>query len=125
MKEEDQVHLTNIANYINEIRSYVQGMDYQQFADEEGVRVTVMQNLQHIGQASSLLSDEYTSQFTAVDIQVLNTLKSAKFNDGLEIDYRPVWSIIQNDLPVFRDTILTNTERMDIPDDDDLSETTA
>ena len=125
MKEEDQVHLTHIANYINEIESYVQGMDYQQFADEEEVRVTVMENLQHIGQAASLLSDEYTSQFTAVDIQVLETLKSAKFNDSLEIDYRPVWSIIQNDLPVFRDLILTDTERMDIPDDDDLSETTA
>lgn len=125
MKEEDQVHLTNIANYVNEIESYVQGMDYRQFADEESVRVTVMQNLQHIGQAASLLSDEYTSEFTAVDIQVLNTLKSAKFNDGLEIDYRGVWGIIKNDLPIFRDTILTNTERMDVPEDDDLSETTA
>ena len=124
MKEEDQVHLTNIANYVNEIDSYVQGMDYQQFVDEEEVRITVMENLQHIGQASSLLSEEYTSNFTAVDIQVLDTLKSAKFNDGLEIDFHGVWSIIKNDLPIFRDTILTDTERMDIPDDDDLSETT-
>ena len=124
MKEEDQVHLTNIANYINEIESYVQGMDYRQFADEEEVRITVMENLQHIGQAASLLSDEYTNQFTAVDIQVLETLKNAKFNDSLEIDYRPVWSIIQNDLPVFRDLILTDTEQMDIPEDDDLSDTT-
>ena len=86
-------------------------MDYQQFVNEEEVRITVMENLQHIGQASSLLSEEYTSNFTAVDIQVLNTLKSAKFNDGLEIDFHGVWSIIKNDLPVFRDTILTDTER--------------
>ena len=125
MKEEDQVHLTNIANYVNEIESYVQGMDYQQFVDEEEVRITVMENLQHIGQAASLLSEEYTSEFTAIDMQVLDTLKSAKFNDSLEMDYHGVWGIITNDLPVFRDTILTDSERMDIPDDDDLSETTA
>lgn len=125
MKEEDQVHLTNIANYVNEIESYVQGMNYQQFVDEEEVRITVMENLQHIGQAASLLSEEYTSEFTAIDMQVLETLKSAKFNDGLEIDFHGVWAIITNDLPIFRDTILTDTERMDIPEDDDLSETTA
>lgn len=124
MKEEDQVHLTNIANYINEIESYTQGMDYQQFADEEEVRVTVMENLQHIGQATALLSDEYMEQFTAVDLQVLEAFKGAKFSDALEIDYRPTWNIIQNDLPLFRDMVLTDSERMDIPDEDDLSDDT-
>ena len=119
------MHLTNIANYINEIESYVTGMDYQQFTDEEEVRITVMENIQHIGQAASLLSEEYTSQFTAIDMQVLNTLKSAKFDDSLEMDYHGVWGIIQNDLPVFRDTIVADAEQMDIPDDDDLGETTA
>ncbi len=125
MKEEDQIHLTNIANYINEIESYVQGMDYQRFVDEEQTRVTVMQNLQHIGQAAALLSDEYTEQFTAVDIGVLEAFKGAKFSDGLEIDFHPTWNIIQNDLPLFKDLVLTNSEKMDIPDGDDLSETTA
>ncbi len=123
MKEEDQVHLTNIANYINEIEAYVAGMDYQQFADEEEVRITVMENLQHIGQATALLSDEYLEQYTAVDIQVLEVFKGAKFSDGLEIDFRPTWSIIQNDLPLFRDKILTDTERMDVPKGDDISDT--
>ena len=125
MNEEDQVHLTNIANYINEIEAYTQGMDYQQFVDEEETRVTVMENLQHIGQATALLSDEYTERFTAVDIRVLEAFKGAKFSDGLEIDYHPTWSIIQNDLPVFKDLVLSDSEQMDIPDDDDLSDTTA
>ena len=122
MKEEDQVHLANIANYINEVESYTQGMDYQQFADEEQTRIMVMENLQHIGQATALLSDEYTERFTAVDIRVLEAFKGAKFSDALEIDYRPTWSIIQNDLPVFKELILTNSERMDIPADDDLND---
>ena len=98
-------------------------MDYQDFVDEEEVRITVMENLQHIGQAVDLLSDEYMEQYTAVDMQVLEAFKGAKYSDGLEIDFHPTWSIIQNDLPMFRDIILTDTERMDIPDDDDLSDT--
>ena len=122
MKEEDQIHLTNIANYINEIEGYAQGMDYQQFVDEEVERVTIMENLQHIGQAAALLSPEFMERFTAVDLRTLEAFKGAKFSDSLEIDYRGTWSIIQNDLPLFRDLILTESEQMDIPDEDDLSD---
>lgn len=122
MNEEDQYHLNNIANYISEIESYVQGMEYQDFQEEEEVRVTVMENLQHIGQASSLLSEDFSSQFTDIDYHVLDTFKAAKFDNSLEHAGPQIWSIITNDLPQFRDLIMTETERADIPDDDDLME---
>ncbi len=122
MNEQDQYHINNIANYIGEIESYVQGMDYPDFEQEEEVRVTVMENLQHIGQAATLLSDEFTSQFTDVDYHVLDAFKAAKFNNTLEKGYQPIWTIIKNDLPQFRDLIMTESERMDIPEDDDLME---
>ena len=120
MTEEDQYHLNNIANYISEIESYVQGMEYPDFEDEEEVRITVMENLQHIGQAATLLSDDFTSQFTDVDYHVLDSFKAAKFNESLEIGHQQIWNIIQNDLPQFRDLIMTETERADLPEDDDL-----
>lgn len=122
MNEEDQYHLNNIANYISEIESYVQGMDYHDFEEEEEVRVTVMQNLQHIGQAASLLSDDFSSQFTDIDYHVLDTFKAAKFDNSLEHGYQQIWAVITNDLPQFRDLIMTESERADIPDDDDLIE---
>jgi uncharacterized protein with HEPN domain len=120
MTEEDQYHLNNIANYISEIESYVQGMEYPDFEEEEEVRVTVMENLQHIGQAASLLSDDFSSQFTDVDYHVLDTFKSAKFNNAWEQGYQQIWGVITNDLPQFRDLIMTESERADIPKDDDL-----
>jgi len=120
MTEEDQYHLNNIANYISEIESYVQGMEYQDFQDEEEVRVTVMENLQHIGQAAALLSDDFASQFTDIDYQVLETFKAAKFNEGLEQGHQQIWNVIQHDLPQFRDLIMTESERADLPEDDDL-----
>ncbi|MEO0330521.1 MAG: HepT-like ribonuclease domain-containing protein [Bacteroidota bacterium] len=122
MREEDQYHLSNIANYIGEIDSYVQDMEYPDFEKEEEVRVTVMENLQHIGQAATLLSDDFTSQFTDVDYQVLESFKAAKFNNAWEKGYQPIWGIIKKDLPRFRDLIMTETERMDIPQEDDLED---
>ena len=120
MTEEDQYHLNNIANYISEIESYVQGMELHDFEEEEEVRVTGMENLQHIGQASSLLSEDFSSQFTDVDYHVLDTFKAAKFNNAWEQGYQQIWGVITNDLPQFRDLIMTESERADIPEDDDL-----
>lgn len=123
MKEEDQYHLNNIANYVSEIESYVQGMEYPDFQKEEEVRMTVVENLQHIGQAASLLSEEFTSQFTDIDYHVLDTFKAAKFDNALEHGHEQIWSVVTKDLPQFRDLIMTESERADIPEDDDLMDT--
>lgn len=113
MKEEDQIHLNNITTLINEVDAYLGNMDYNQFAREESIRQSVAVNLQQIGEASDLLSPEFKEDFTEVDYSVLNALKRAKFDEAMEIDHRQVWSIIENDLPEFRDMIETRSEQMD------------
>jgi uncharacterized protein with HEPN domain len=113
MKEEDQVHLSNISTMINEIEAYVGSMDYNQFSKEESIRQSVAVNLQQIGEAANLLSDEFKADFTEVDYRVLDVLKRAKFNEAMEHGYRQIWSVIKNDLPLFRDMVETRSEQMD------------
>lgn len=116
MKEEDQIHLNNISTMINEIEAYVDSMDYNQFSKEESVRQSVATNMQQIGEAADLLSEEFKAEFTEVDYRVLDALKRAKFNEALEHGYRQVWSVIENDLPAFRNMIETRSEQMDRTD---------
>ncbi len=113
MNEEDQVHLSNISTMINEIEAYVENMDYNQFTREESIRQSVAVNLQQIGEAADLLSDEFTANFTEIDYRVLDVLKRAKFDEALEIDPHPIWSIITNDLPEFKNMVETRSEQMD------------
>ncbi len=120
MKEEDEIHVNNIISCINEIQGYTEGMTYEDFSREEEVRMSVVSNLQEIGEAASLLSDEFVSQFTDVDYRVLESLKRAKFNEYVEMDYRPVWGIIENDLPTFRDLLSTASEQMNLEEDDEI-----
>ncbi len=117
MKEEDEIHVNNIVSCINEIQGYTEGMTYEDFSNEEEVRMSVVSNLQEIGEAASLLSDEFVNQFTDVDYRVLESLKRAKFNEYVEMDYRPVWGIIENDLPTFRDLLSTASEQMNTEED--------
>lgn len=119
MREEDEIHVNNIISCINEIEGYVEGIGYEDFAREEEIRQSVASNLQEIGEAAGLLSDDFVSQFTDIDYKVLETLKRAKYDEGLEVDQHAIWSIIHNDLPTFRDTLSTASEQLDFGNDED------
>jgi uncharacterized protein with HEPN domain len=122
MREEDEIHVNNIINCINEIEGYVEGMTYEDFSNEEEVRLSVVSNLQEIGEAATLLSDDFVSQFSDVDMRVLVSLKRAKYDEHVEMDYRPVWNVINDDLPAFRDMLSTASEQMHFGDDDDFGD---
>ena len=113
IREEDQIHLNNISNCIQEIEAYVQGMNFNNFVQEEEVKASVMQNLQMIGEASTLLSDEFKEQFTAIEIDTLAGLRNAHYNDEMEIDHHSLWGIIRNDLPLIKDLVGTASEQID------------
>ncbi|SDK33475.1 Uncharacterized conserved protein, contains HEPN domain [Catalinimonas alkaloidigena] len=112
-REEDQIHLNNIANCIQEIEAYTEGMDFNNFVQEEEVKASVVQNLQMIGEAATLLSDEFKEQFTAIELDTLDGLRNAHYNDEMEIDHHSLWGIIQNDLPLIRDIVGTASEQLD------------
>lgn len=119
MREEDEIHVNNIISCINEIEGYIEGLTYEEFSKEEEVRQSVASNLQEIGEAASLLSDEFLSQFTDIDYKVLESLKRAKYDEGLEVDHHAIWSVINNDLPTFRDTLSTASEQLNYANDED------
>jgi uncharacterized protein with HEPN domain len=118
--EEDQVHLQNIINSITEIESYTENMDLNQFLIDEETQAVVGRNLQMIGDAASLLSDELKDGYGYVDYNVLIGLKNSLYNIEVERDGRLLWDIIENDLPFIKEDIFAVTE--EISREDDLSE---
>lgn len=115
--QEDQVHLNNIVTSINEIDSYTQHMDYNQFGRDEETQAVVGRNLRMIGDAASLLTDEVKDRFGYIDYNVLIGLKNATYNIEMERDPNILWNILQNDLPVIKDDILTATEEINREED--------
>lgn len=115
--QEDQVHLNNIANAIGEIDSYVENINFNQFQREEDIQAAVARNLQMIGDAASLLSDEVKDNYGYIDFNVLIGLKNSIYNIEMERDRHLLWSIIENDLPIIRDDVLTATEEINREED--------
>jgi len=117
VNQEDQVHLNNIINSIAEIDGYIMNLDYNQFMKEEQIQGNVARNLQMIGTAVGLLSDEVKDQYAYVDFDTLLSLKNAAYNVEYEQGTGLIWQIATEDLPRLKDDILTATEEINRNED--------
>lgn len=121
-EEEDMVHLNSIAQNILEIEGYVKGMDYEDFLSDEEDKGAVMNSLNQIGEATSMLSDDFKNQYDDIDIRVLEGLRNAHYNDEMELDLHGVWHIITRDLPYIREKVLDALS--DLEEQEDIEGTT-
>lgn len=125
--EEDQVHMNNIVRCIQEIDGYTQGMSQDRFNKDENVQAAVGRNLQMIGNAAQMLSKEFKIYYSDIDFKVLESLRFASFNVEMEFNQSGMWDIVKNDLPVFKDALVTISSQMNSnrQSDDTLSNSDA
>lgn len=125
--EEDQVHMNNIVRCIQEIEGYTQGMSQDRFNKDENVQAAVGRNLQMIGNAAQMLSKEFKIYYSDIDFKVLESLRFASFNVEMEFNQSGMWDIVKNDLPVFKDALVTISSQMNSnrQSDDTLSNSDA
>lgn len=114
---EDLIHLSNIAQNILEIEGYVGEGDYEDFTTDESERVAIYELLTQIGSAATLLSDDFKNQYDELDFRVLEGLRNASYNEEMEISHNPVWHIVKNDLPYFREQIMDIKTKLEEQED--------
>lgn len=106
-KEEQQLHLNNIATGIAAIENEVVGMHYEEFVQEEQIKESVYANLQMIGQAAHQLahaSDDISG--LSFDTDLLAGFRNARYNQVAETGHMQVWQVINDDLDEIRDEAL-------------------
>ncbi|MBC7923814.1 MAG: hypothetical protein H7Z75_22285 [Ferruginibacter sp.] len=97
--EEDLVRLSDIAGSILEVQGYVGRSEYNDFATREDIKEAVVSQMQQIGGAAALLSDEFKEKYRDIDWDVLKGLQYSHYDQELEMDLMPHWYIITNDFP--------------------------
>jgi len=126
--EEDLIHLSDIADAMSEIRGYVGRSEYNDFATREDIKEAVISQMQQIGGATALLSDEFKEKYRDIDWDVLKGLQYSHYDQQLELDMMPHWYIIQNDFPdllVQISDITTELQRVSDMEDEIMSDNTA
>ncbi len=119
-KEEQQLHLNNIASGIAAIENEVLGMKYEEFVKEEQVKEAVYANLQMIGRAAYQLARGTDDiEGLSFDTDLLAGFRNARYNQVAETGHQQVWGVIQQDLDEIRTEALRASARLGR---DDLNE---
>ncbi|WMJ71914.1 hypothetical protein RCC89_01820 [Cytophagaceae bacterium ABcell3] len=103
---EDKGHLIDIMRSIEEIQSYVGGASFEDFNKREDLRESVYYQLQTIGGASKLLSDEFKDKYRDIDWDTLYNLNFGGYNQQVEMDTNGVWHIITEELTNIHDQVV-------------------
>lgn len=120
-REEELLHLNNIAIEIGEISSYTESMNYEDFTGSEDARQAVYRSLKNIGQAADMLKneDDWERRYPDLDLDVLTQLQNATFEAPLELDQHGIWGIVSEDLQRIKESVYTAQEKLERLEEED------
>lgn len=113
-REEELLHLNNIAIEIDQIEGYTEEMGYEDFTSSEEAREVVNRSLKNIGEAADMLrsSDDWMRKYPDLSLDVLARLREASYEGELEMDQHGVWGIVSKDLMQIKESIYAAQEKL-------------
>lgn len=108
----DKVRIQHILDAINDIEGYLVDCSFDNFSDNLMMVNATVRQLEIVGEASNHLSEELKSKYTNVEWRQIIGLRNILIHEYYNVDIPLVWSVIQYDLPNFKQTILLILEEI-------------
>ncbi|HPV14318.1 MAG TPA: DUF86 domain-containing protein [Candidatus Cloacimonadota bacterium] len=106
MQSNDELCLQTIKDSIDKIVQYTVGIkSYRQFIkDDKSIYACLMQ-LINIGETVGRLSEEITSDESAIEWRKIRGLRNILAHDYYGVDHREIWSIISIHIPTLKKVV--------------------
>lgn len=101
----DSVYLQHILEAISRLGSYVQGMDYNQFKQDEKTVRAVLYDLAVIGEAAKKISNEFRAKHPEVPWKMIWDMRNILVHDYTGVEYPTVWKTLQTDVPKLKQMV--------------------
>ncbi len=99
------LYLNDILKSIAKIESYVDGLSYDEFCEDERTLDAVTHNLQIIGEVTKQIPDSIRSKYSQVEWQKIAGLRDIIAHTYFKVNSKIVWSIIQTKLSSLQNCI--------------------
>jgi len=109
----DKVRLQHVLDAIEEIETYLLGIEFKVFIDNSMMRFACIKQMETIGEASNHISDELKSKFTTIEWAQIVGMRNVFIHEYFGIDSSLVWEIIKNDIPELKEKIKTILASLD------------
>ncbi len=98
MPRDYRLYLDDIRESCRKIRSYTEGMTFQEFEADVKTQHAVIRNFEIIGEAANRLPEEVKSQFKGVEWPKVIAFRNLLIHEYFGVKLDTVWSAIQDKL---------------------------
>ncbi|MCA9914904.1 MAG: DUF86 domain-containing protein [Anaerolineae bacterium] len=115
----DDALLLDMLIAARKIRRFTEGMTQADFDHSEMAQSAVTRELQVIGEAARMISDEAKAQHTHLEWSLISGMRNRVIHEYFNVDLSIVWDTIQKDIPKLVEQ-LVQLVSPDQKNDDDL-----
>ena len=115
-KVRDKGRLEHILEQLQNVESFLSGKTLADLQADKILQYAVIKSIEIIGEAAYMLSNEFRTQHSDVEWDGIIRMRHVLVHGYYQISVPLVWSIIEEDLPSFKEQIvklleITNTSR--------------
>ncbi len=100
MKRKDPLfYLEDIQSSLFKILKYTEGLNFNQFLNNDMLRDAVERNFEIIGEAVKNLPEDFRNNYPHIPFKQIAGMRDKLIHDYFGVDYEIVWKTIQDRLP--------------------------
>jgi uncharacterized protein with HEPN domain len=101
-KRNDKLLLEDILESILKIETYIKGIDYLTFFEDDKTKDAVVRNFEIIGEAVNNLSTEFTQKNDKIEWRKIAAFRNRLIHEYFGVNYEAVWMVISSNLNELR-----------------------
>jgi len=102
MSEKFLIHIKDINKAINSIKNFTEGMNFEQFKNDDKTSSAVIRKFEIIGEASKNLPNSVKEKYPKIPWKDIAGMRDKLIHAYSEVDLNLVWKTIQKRLPELR-----------------------
>jgi uncharacterized protein with HEPN domain len=99
MRKDDRIRLQHMLDAANEALTFIQGKNRSDLDIDRMLVLSLIRELEIIGEAASKISAEIRSQNTSIPWQDISGMRNRLIHAYFDVDLDTVWSTVSRDLP--------------------------
>ncbi len=97
--------LLKIIEHIDKIQNYCAGETYESFSQNSQLAEACVFNLSQMGEMVNRLDDDFIEKNNTIPWHQIRGLRNRIIHDYEGVNLHLVWEVIENDLPVLKETL--------------------